>query len=126
MYRSTLCTVSVLAALGGCVGTPENPIDYLTFGDEPLVQQVDLDMSKQHVLDIGGPPSGDSPRSVNPGSCHDYILNRDGHVQAYHVSFNSAGRVDGKGFMTCRQMESNERERERARNPIRSGGGGGY
>lgn len=125
MYTRTLGTLSVLAALGGCAGTPENPIDYLTYRNEPLVQQVDLDMSKQHVLDIGGPPSGEMPRSVSPGTCHDYILNRDGQVQAYHISFNSAGRVDGKGFTSCQQMENNERAR--ARRPIGSGsGGGGY
>ncbi|MCY1553180.1 SmpA / OmlA family protein [compost metagenome] len=85
----------------------------MTYRSEPLVQQVDLDMSKQHVLEIGGPPSSEMRRTVEPGTCHDYILNKDGHQQAYHVSFNSAARVDGKGFMSCKQMESNERLRNR-------------
>lgn len=105
--------VSVLAilALPGCAGTLENPADYLTFRNEPLVQQVDEDMGKQQVLEIGGQPSSNTPRTVEPGTCHDYILNKDGHQQPYYVSFNSAARVDGKGFMTCKMMESNERAR---------------
>ncbi|HBX54637.1 osmotically-inducible lipoprotein OsmE [Pseudomonas sp. UBA2684] len=122
MYKQTLGAVCVLTTLAGCAGKPENPVDYLTYRDEPLVQQVDLDMNKQHVLEIGGPPSSQMTRTVEPGTCQDYILNKDGHQQAYHVSFNSAARVDGKGFMTCKQMESNER----ARANRNTGGGGGY
>ncbi|WPC05845.1 osmotically-inducible lipoprotein OsmE [Pseudomonas benzenivorans] len=124
MHQQTLGVLALLSILSGCAGSLGNPNAYLTYRDEPLVAQVARDMSKQQVLEIGGAPSGVMPRSVNPGSCHDYILTRDGQPQAYHVSFDSAGRVDGKGFRTCTQMEDDERAR--ARRPVGIGGGGGY
>ncbi|WP_137818551.1 osmotically-inducible lipoprotein OsmE [Pseudomonas sp. 2FG] len=119
MYKQTLAAVSVLTALAGCASKYENPIDYLTYRDEPLVKNVEKDMSKQEVLGIGGQPSAERARTVNPGSCNDYILNVDGHQQPYHVSFDSAGRVDHKGYMSCQDMENNERARER---PVHEGG----
>lgn len=122
MYMRTLRVAGVLAALAGCAGQAENPIDYLTFRDEPLVQKVALDMHKQHVLEITGPPSSEEPRTVNPGTCNNYILHKEGQQQAYYVSFNSADRVDGKGFMSCQQMEKNQRARARA--PVFDRGGG--
>lgn len=123
MNMQTLGTVILLGALSGCAGSLGTPAAYLTYRDEPLVAKVATDMSKQHVLEIGGPPSNQMQRSVKPGSCHDYILSQDGQPQAYHISFDSAGRVDGKGFTTCSQME--DRERARARRPYGMGGGGG-
>ncbi|KFX71871.1 transcriptional regulator [Pseudomonas taeanensis MS-3] len=122
MYLRTLSVAGVLTALAGCAGQTQNPIDYLTYRDEPLVQEVALDMNKQHVLEIAGPPSSEEPRTVSPGTCNNYILNKEGRQQAYYVSFNSAGRVDGKGFISCQQMEKNERARARA--PVFDRGGG--
>lgn len=104
-------SLGIATILAGCAGTLENPADHFTYRNEPLVQQVDNDMSKQQVLEIGGPPSSETARTVQPGTCNDYILTRDGHQQPYYVSFNSAARVDGQGFMTCKMMESNERAR---------------
>ncbi|MBS7661999.1 osmotically-inducible lipoprotein OsmE [Pseudomonas lalucatii] len=124
MNKPTLAVLALLATLPGCAAPLGHPAAYLTYRDEPLVAQVALDMNQQQVRDIAGAPSGVLQRSVSPGSCHDYILTRDGQPQAYHVSFDSAGRVDGKGFSTCTQME--DRERARARSPMGIGGGGGY
>jgi osmotically inducible lipoprotein OsmE len=111
MYKQTLGVVCVLTLLAGCAGKPENPIDHLTFRNEPLVKHVEHDMNKERVLQIGGPASSEMERTQHPGSCHNYVLNKDGHQQPYHVSFDSAERVDGKGFMSCEQMEINLRER---------------
>jgi osmotically inducible lipoprotein OsmE len=113
MYKQSLGVVCVLATLAGCAGKPENPIDYLTYRNEPLVKQVELDMSKTRVGELAGPSSSEMQRTLTPGTCNNYILNKEGHQQPYHVSFNSADRVDGKGFMTCEQMEVNARERAR-------------
>ncbi|MHA6495410.1 osmotically-inducible lipoprotein OsmE [Pseudomonas borbori] len=111
MYKQTLGVVCVMTVLAGCAGKPENPIDHVTFRNEPLVEHVEDGMTKERVLEIGGPASTEVQRSMLPGTCNNYVLNRDGHQQTYHVSFDSNGRVDGKGFMSCEQMEINERER---------------
>lgn len=124
MDTHTLGALLLVGTLSGCAGSLGTPAAYLAYREAPLVAKVDLDMSKQHVLEIGGPPSSEMQRTVRPGSCHDYILTQDGRPQAYHVSFDAAGRVDGKGFTTCTQMEDNARARARARVPY--GGGGGY
>ncbi|NQD80694.1 osmotically-inducible lipoprotein OsmE [Pseudomonas seleniipraecipitans] len=113
MFKQTLGAAAVLAVLTGCAGTPENPVDHITYRNEPLVKQVEKDMSKSTVLELGGPPSSEMARTVHPGSCNNYVLNRDGKEQPYYVAFNSADRVDSKGFMSCEQMEINERERAR-------------
>lgn len=106
--------LTALAGLSGCAGDkPENPVDYFTFNDQPLVRDVVDDMTKKEVLQVGGQPSSVINRSVEPGTCNNYILNNDGHQQPYYVSFNSADRVDSKGFMSCQQMEENARARAR-------------
>jgi osmotically inducible lipoprotein OsmE len=126
MNKHTLGASVLLCTLAGCAGSLGSPTAYLANRDEPLADKVALDMNRQQVLEIGGPPSGEMPRSVSPGSCLDYILTRDGQPQAYHISLDSAERVDGKGFTTCEQMESNARARARAPYGIGGGGGGGY
>lgn len=111
---SMTCVLAAATALAGCAGDkPENPVDYFTYNDQPLVKQVSDDMTKKEVLELGGTPSTQIKRSVEPGTCNNYILNQGGHQQAYYVSFNSADRVDSKGFMTCEQMEANARSRAR-------------
>ncbi|MBM7061275.1 osmotically-inducible lipoprotein OsmE [Pseudomonas sp. UL073] len=113
MYKQTLVVLGVLGAVAGCATKPENPVDYYTYRNEPLVKQVEDGMSQQQVLTIGGTPSSKEQRSVHPGSCNNYVLNVDGHQQAYYVTFDSAGKVDSKGFMTCAQHEQNQRELEK-------------
>lgn len=115
MYKHVLAVLLAGATLAGCSSRPENPVDFVTYRNEPLVKQVEKDMSKSTVLELGGPPSSEMARTVHPGSCNNYVLNRDGKEQPYYVAFNSADRVDSKGFMSCEQMEINERERARGK-----------
>ncbi|MFJ2984641.1 MULTISPECIES: osmotically-inducible lipoprotein OsmE [unclassified Pseudomonas] len=104
MYKQTLAILLASATLTACGSHPENPVDYATYRDQPLVKQVEKGMTMQKVIAIGGSPSNviDLPHG---GTCNDYILNRDGHQQAYYVRFDATGHVDAKGFKTCKQRE---------------------
>jgi osmotically inducible lipoprotein OsmE len=110
MSKQALLLACALASMAGCASKLENPTDYYTYRDQPLVKQVEEGMTESQVRNIGGPPSSSARRKVNTGICNDYILNQDGHQQAYHVSFDGSGRVEEKGFMTCQQREQAERE----------------
>ncbi|MDW3715957.1 MULTISPECIES: osmotically-inducible lipoprotein OsmE [Pseudomonas] len=111
MFMRALLLAAALGSMSGCATKIENPTDYITYRNEPLVRQVEEGMTKEQVQAIGGRPSSIVQRSVHPGSCNNYILNHEGHQQAYHVSFGAAGRVQHSGFMTCRQREDVERQR---------------
>lgn len=104
MYKQTLAILLASATLAACSSRPENPVDYVTFRDQPLVKQVENGMTMQKVIAIGGNPSNaiDLPHG---GTCNDYILNRDGHQQPYYVRFDATGHVDAKGFKTCKQRQ---------------------
>lgn len=104
MYKQTLAIFLASATLAACGSRPENPVDYVTYRDEPLVKQVENGMTMQKVIAIGGSPSNvtDLPHG---GTCNDYILNRDGHQQPYYVRFDATGHVDAKGFKTCKQRQ---------------------
>jgi osmotically inducible lipoprotein OsmE len=108
MYKYTLAALVVAAATAGC-STMENPVDYATYRDEPLVQDVRKGMTRDEVLTIGGPPSSEVQNTVTAGTCNNYILNVDGKEQPYYVTFTDQGRVEGKGFMTCEQHQNNKR-----------------
>lgn len=108
MYKHTLAVLAVAATITGC-STIENPADYVTFRNEPLVKQVDHGMTKDEVLTLGGPPSTEVQNTVTPGTCNNYVLNVDRTEQPYYVSFDVNGRVDSKGFMTCEQHQENRR-----------------
>jgi len=110
MYRQTLAAACVLASLAGCAHTKvENPVDFVTYRNEPLVKQVDTGMTMQQVITLGGTPSGviDGNGKTSGGTCNNYVLNDDGKQQAYYVSFDASGHVDSKGFMTCDQHKAN-------------------
>jgi osmotically inducible lipoprotein OsmE len=110
MYKTKLLAAfCALAAVTGCATKHENPVDYVTYRNEPLVKQVDVGMTKSQTLTLGGPPSTELNRTVRSGTCNNYVMEKDGAKQVYYVSFDSHDRVDGKGFMTCEQMEHNER-----------------
>lgn len=110
MLKKSLAAMFILAAVSGCANTTvSNPVDYVTYRDQPLVKQVENGMTQTQVLTIGGTPSTRVQRKVHTGMCNNYVLNKDGHEQVYHVSFDANGRVDNKGFMTCEQREANER-----------------
>lgn len=95
--------------VSGCATHSQNPIDRLTFRAEPLVKDVEHGMSQERVLAIGGEPSSVTPRNARPGLCQEYVLYHDGEQNPYFVSFDADGRVDGKGFLTCAQLDENQR-----------------
>lgn len=109
MYKHTLAVLAVAVTVTGC-STFENPTDYVTYRNEPLVDHVRDGMSKDEVLTIGGPPSSEEQNRVTPGTCNNYVLNVEGKEQPYYVSFDSNERVDSKGFMTCAQHQENKRK----------------
>lgn len=101
MYKQSLAALFVMATLAGCASTKvQNPVNYITFRNEPLVKDVEKGMSQQEVLRIGGTPSGTQKRLMKPGSCNSYILNKDGQQQPFYVSFDGSGKVDGSGFLS--------------------------
>ncbi|MGG2397858.1 osmotically-inducible lipoprotein OsmE [Pseudomonas sp. SH1-B] len=108
MYKHSIAVLAVAATLTGC-STFENPADYVTFRNEPLVKQVDHGMTRDQVEALGGPPSSEVRNDVTGGTCNNYVLNVDGLEQPYYVDFDVNGRVDGKGFMSCAQHEDNQR-----------------
>ncbi len=57
MYKQTLAILLASATLAACGSRPENPVDYVTYRDEPLVKQVEHGMTMQKVIAIGGSPS---------------------------------------------------------------------
>lgn len=57
MYKQTLAILLASATLAACGSRPENPVDYVTYRDEPLVKQVENGMTMQKVIAIGGSPS---------------------------------------------------------------------
>ncbi|WP_419247877.1 outer membrane protein assembly factor BamE domain-containing protein [Pseudomonas syringae] len=58
MYKKLFAATFVLATMAGCSNTTvQNPVDYVTYRNEPLVKQVENGMTRQQVLTIGGEPS---------------------------------------------------------------------
>lgn len=111
MIKHSLAALFVLASVAGCSMTPENPVDFVTYRNEPLVKQVETGMTMQQVIAIGGTPSAvvNGTANSSAGTCNNYVLTREGHQQAYYVSFDSSGHVASKGFMTCEQRKTNEK-----------------
>lgn len=110
--NKTLCALIVaLAAVGGC--STESRL----YGDKPLVADVDTGMTKEQVLQIGGPPQLISERTVVAGTCFDYTLTQDGQKQAYNVSFDAQGKVDHQSFLSCAEWSMRQ---QKSRNPPRS------
>lgn len=107
MNKRTLTAILALGTLAGCAG--HDPADHVVYRNEPLVKQVENGMTAEQVLTVAGPPSTQVQREYISGTCNNYVLNNDGHEQTYYVSFNSSGRVDGKGFNTCEHMDDHQR-----------------
>lgn len=111
MYRKTLATLlagATLATLGACSSRPENPVDHVTYRNQPLVKQVENGMTMQRVIAIGGKPST-ILELPNGGICNNYVLNHEGQQQPYYVRFDASGHVDAKGFKTCEQREEDRK-----------------
>jgi osmotically inducible lipoprotein OsmE len=117
MNASVHVLVIAMVTLAGCSS------DARVFRDQPLVAKVEIGMSAEQVQHIGGAPLGITPRTVEPGVCYDYKLVQPDHRQPYNVSFDSRGKVDHKGFMSCAEWSNAQRK---AREPARSSSGGGY
>ncbi|MEL7936706.1 osmotically-inducible lipoprotein OsmE [Pseudomonas delhiensis] len=113
MYRQALLTATALALLAGCSHEStrvQNPVNLVTYRDEPLVRDVHDGMSRDEVLRVGGPPSSTQARAYKAGSCNSYILNREGREQPYYVTFDDQGRVDGTGFLSCSERDRHDRD----------------
>lgn len=117
MNTPLLALVVVLTATGGC------STDSHVYRDQPLVAKVETGMSKDQVQQIGGQPLTITERTVVPGTCFDYKLTQAGQQKLYNISFDDRGKVDHKSFMTCAEWS---RAQQKAREPSRSTGGGGY
>ena len=50
MYKRSLLALLVLASVAGCASTKvQNPVNYITFRDQPLVRNVEKGMSQEEV-----------------------------------------------------------------------------
>ncbi len=107
--KHAFIAIGLVTAVSGCASNSQNPLDRGTYRGEPLVKDVKHGMSQERVLALGGEPSSVTPRTARPGLCQEYVLYHDGHETPYYVTFDSSGHVDGKGFLTCAQMEENQR-----------------
>jgi osmotically inducible lipoprotein OsmE len=121
MNTPLFALVAVLSAVAGCSS------DSQVYREQPLVAKVEMGMSKDQVQQIGGKPLSISDRTVEPGTCFDYMLTQAGQRHTFNVSFDRTGKVDHKSFMTCAEWS---RAQQKAREPSGSmggmGGGGGY
>ncbi|MDZ3992230.1 osmotically-inducible lipoprotein OsmE [Pseudomonas sp. Teo4] len=120
MKTLTLALAMVLAAAVGCSSNSS------LYQDQPLVSKVAEGMNKTQVVQIGGQPQSVSERTVVPGTCFDYTLVKSGQQQAYSVSFDEAGKVDKKSFMTCAQWSHAQQKSREPLNNMGGMGGAGY
>ncbi|TWI54846.1 Beta-barrel assembly machine subunit BamE [Pseudomonas duriflava] len=108
MFKKSLLIVALLATAAGC-STVKDKVDMakdrVEYREQPLVRDVKMGMTKEQVLTLGGTPSSQYTRKVKPGSCNNYVLSREGQEQVYSIGFDSAGRVDAKGFETCESAD---------------------
>ncbi|MDQ7915049.1 osmotically-inducible lipoprotein OsmE [Pseudomonas sp. 102515] len=102
---TALLAGTVLAGCSSVKNTADYTVGRVEFREQPLVKQVDKGMSKADVLRIGGTPSGTYTRKYRPGTCNNYVLNKDGKEQVYSIGFDSMNRVDSKDFETCESAD---------------------
>lgn len=120
MNKRLFALLVVLLATTGCATNAQ------VYRDQPLVANVDTGMSKDQVQRIGGTPLAVSDRTAVLGTCFDYMLSQGSQRQPFNVSFDEAGKVDHKSFMTCAEW-SNAQQKSRAPTSNMGGmGGGGY
>ncbi|PSS51671.1 osmotically-inducible lipoprotein OsmE [Pseudomonas sp. BBP2017] len=120
MNKPVVALAAVLSALAGCA------TDAHVYRDQPLVAKVETGMDKAQVQRIGGKPLSETERTVVPGTCFDYMLTRPGEEQPYHVSFDGAGKVDHKSFMTCAQWSRAQQKSKEPPSNMGGMGGSGY
>ncbi|MFK8333066.1 osmotically-inducible lipoprotein OsmE [Pseudomonas sp. BJa5] len=120
MNRSVFALVAVLSVVAGCSSDKD------AYRNQPLVARVETGMTKEQVRQIGGQPLLESDRTVEPGSCFDYMLVQAGMQQPYYVSFDMAETVDRTGFMTCAQWSNAQQKSREAPSSMGGMGGSGY
>ncbi|MDD2058908.1 osmotically-inducible lipoprotein OsmE [Pseudomonas sp. GD03860] len=120
MNTSAIALLALLSVATGC------STDAHVFRDQPLVAKVEPGMSQDQVQSIGGKPLSVSDRTVEPGTCFDYMLTQSGRTQPYHVSFDAAGKVDHQSFMTCAQWSHAQQKSREAPTNMGGVGGSGY
>lgn len=122
MHTPSVLIIALLSVLAGCTS------DAHVYRRQPLVAKVETGMTQEQVRQIGGDPLAVSPRTVEPGSCFDYVFIQVGRRQPFNVSFDGAGKVDHTSFITCAEWSHAQ---QKARAPGSGSGGmggmgGGY
>ncbi|MBV6824566.1 osmotically-inducible lipoprotein OsmE [Pseudomonas sp. PD9R] len=117
MYKRFYMLVSLMTLLAGCY------TDSHVYRNQPLVAEVDTGMTKEQVVQIGGPPLSITERTAVPGTCFDYTFIQSGQKQPFNVSFNGQGKVDHTSFISCAQWSHIQ---QKARKPSHSSGSHGY
>ena len=119
MNKALIVMIALLSAVAGCAS------DAHVYRNQPLVAQVETGMTQEQVRQIGGEPLSVSPRTVELGTCFDYVLTQAGHKQPFNVSFDGRGKVDHTSFITCAEW-SHAQQKARAPGSGTGGMGGGY
>lgn len=122
MNKTLIGMTALLSAVAGCTS------DAHVYRNQPLVAKVENGMTQEQVRQIGGEPVAVTPRTVELGTCFDYVLTQAGHKQPFNVSFDGNGKVDHKSFLTCAEWSHAQ---QKARAPgggtgSMGGMGGGY
>ena len=117
MNIPAIALAATLSLAAGCSTNAQ------VFANQPLVAKVKDGMSQAQVEQIGGKPLSTSARTIEPGTCYDYLLTETDRTQHYNVSFDGNDKVDHKSFMTCAEWSMAQKK---AREPSCGGGGGGY
>ncbi|WP_097303805.1 osmotically-inducible lipoprotein OsmE [Pseudomonas chlororaphis] len=119
MNKALILMLTLLSATSGCTSNSH------VYRNQPLVAKVETGMSQEQVRQIGGEPVSVTPRTVELGTCFDYVLTEAGHKQPFNVSFDSNGKVDHTSFLTCAEW-SHAQQKARAPGSGMGDMGGGY
>ncbi|AZD55286.1 osmotically inducible lipoprotein OsmE [Pseudomonas chlororaphis subsp. aurantiaca] len=117
MNKALIVMIALLSVTAGCTS------DAHVYRNQPLVAKVKTGMTQDQVRQIGGEPVAVSPRTVELGTCFDYVLIQAGHNQPFNVSFDGNGKVDHTSFLTCAEW-SHAQQKARAPGSGTSGMGG--
>ncbi|AZE11810.1 osmotically inducible lipoprotein OsmE [Pseudomonas chlororaphis subsp. aureofaciens] len=119
MNKTLIVMIILLSAAYGCTSNSH------VYRNQPLVAKVETGMTQDQVRQIGGEPLSVTPRTVELGTCFDYVLTQAGHKQPFNVSFDGNGKVDHTSFLTCAEW-SHAQQKARAPGSGTSDMGGGY
>ncbi|MGE7959159.1 osmotically-inducible lipoprotein OsmE [Pseudomonas sp. NPDC089530] len=122
MNAPLIVMIALLSAVAGCTTNSH------VYRNQPLVAKVETGMTQEQVRQIGGEPVSVTPRTVELGTCFDYVFTQGGRRQPFNVSFDGNGKVDHTSFITCAEWSSaQQRARSSGSGTGGMGGmGGGY